>query len=261
MKFFIQLSYKGTHYFGWQRQPRHPSVQETLENALEKMLGYHVNCIGCGRTDTGVHASQYFCHIKVETDFAYDPVFRLNKMLPDDIAIHDFIKVPWEAHAQHDALSRTYAYRIHTIKNAFLSEMSTFYPKENMDTGNMQAAVELLKNYRDFRSFCRQPSIYKTTICEITEADLKVDGMGENLAFTFTADRFLRGMVRYMVGQILEVGYGRVSLGEFENLLKNGQAPRRFKSAHPQGLYLSEVRYGFFEKQVSPHIANENLIV
>ena len=248
MKFFIQLSYKGTHYFGWQRQPRHPSVQQTLEEALEKMLGYHVNCIGCGRTDTGVHASQYFCHIKVAEDFAYDPVFRLNKMLPDDIAIHDFIPVPWEAHAQHDALSRTYTYRLHTVKNAFDSELSAFYPKENMDLHTVRAAVETLGKYHDFRSFCRQPAIYKTTVCQLSQAALQVDDLGEKLTFTFTADRFLRGMVRYMVGQILEVAYGRVGLADFENLLKYGLPPRRFKSAHPQGLYLSEVRYGFLEK-------------
>lgn len=248
MKFFLHLSYKGTRYHGWQRQPNHPSVQETLEEALEKMLGYKVNCIGCGRTDAGVHASQYFCHIKVEEDFDYDPVFRLNKMLPDDIAIHDCIKVGWNVHAQHDAVSRTYTYHIHTVKDAFLSEVSAFYPKENMDTGSMQTAVGLLKNYRDFRSFCRQPGLYKTTICELTVADLKLDNQGESLTFTFTADRFLRGMVRYMVGQILEVGYDRAGLGDFENCLKTGQAPARFKSAHPQGLYLSGVRYDFLKK-------------
>ncbi len=247
MKFFLHLSYKGTHYHGWQRQPKHPSVQETLEVALEKMLGYKVNCIGCGRTDAGVHASQYFCHIKVADDFGYDPVFRLNKMLPDDITIHDCISLGWDAHAQKDAISRTYTYRIHTTKDAFLSELSTFYPKENLDMGLIEKAVETLTRYRDFRAMCRQPNLYKTTICELMAAQLVVENDGERLAFVFTADRFLRGMVRILVAQILEVGYGRESLEQFENYFKTGQPPTYAKTAHPQGLYLSGVRYGFLE--------------
>jgi tRNA pseudouridine38-40 synthase len=248
MKFFLHLSYKGTNYHGWQRQPKHPSVQETLEVALEKMLGYQVNCIGCGRTDTGVHASQYFCHIKVADDFDYDPVFRLNKMLPDDITIHDFIKVGWHAHAQNDAISRTYTYRIHTVKDAFLSELSAYYPKENLDIGIMEKAIEILTRYRDFRSMCRQPNIYKTTICELMSARLLIENSGERLTFEFTADRFLRGMVRILVAQILAVGCGKVPLETFENCLKTGQPPALAKSAHPQGLYLSRVRYGFLDE-------------
>jgi len=248
MKFFLHLSYKGTNYHGWQWQPKHTSVQETLESALDKMLGYKVNCVGCGRTDAGVHASQYFCHIKVTDDFSYDPVFRLNKMLPDDITIHEFIKVSWGAHAQKDAVSRTYTYRIHTVKDSFLSELSTFYPRENMDFGMMQKAVETLTRYRDFRGMCRQPDLYKTTICELTAASLVVEKEGDMLAFEFTANRFLRGMVRILVAQILEVGYGRVSLETFGNCLTTGQTPAVAKSAYPQGLYLSEVRYKYLEE-------------
>src|SRR5690606_11312881 len=130
--------------------------------------------IGCGRTDTGVHASQYYCHIKVEKEFDYDPVFRLNKILPEDIAIFAFIPVAREAHAQHDAVSRTYTYRIHTQKDAFLNEVSSFYTKENMDIERMKKAVALLPHYSDFRSFCKQPNLYKNTFCNITKATLDV---------------------------------------------------------------------------------------
>ena len=245
MKFLIHLSYKGTRYHGWQRQAHHPTVQEALEDALEKMTGTKINCIGCGRTDTGVHASQYFCHIKVEEDFNYDPVFRLNKMLPNDIVIHEIDKVEWNFHAQHDAVARTYTYRIHTEPDAFLNDLSAFYTKENLNVERMQAAIEILARQRDFRPMCRQPELYKTTICKLTEARLEVFEDGKHLEFTFTADRFLRGMVRIMVGQILEIGYVRLTLEAFENYFISGKSPARLKQAHPQGLYLSGVRYGF----------------
>ncbi len=245
MKFLIHLSYKGTRYHGWQRQANHLTVQEVLEDTLEKMTGAKINCIGCGRTDARVHASQYFCHIKVEEDFTYDPVFRLNKMLPDDITIHEFIPADWDLHAQHDAVARTYTYRIHTQPDAFLSELSAFYTKENLDVERMQAAVEILARQRDFRSMCRHPELYKTTICELTEARLDVFENGKRIEFTFTADRFLRSMVRILVGQTLQIGYGRLSLEAFENCFKTGQPPGRLKLAHPQGLYLSGVQYNF----------------
>ena len=245
MKYFIHLAYKGTRYFGWQRQPNHPSVQETLEDSIEKMLGKKINCIGCGRTDTGVHASQFFCHIKVDREFEFDLVFRLNKMLPDDIAILGFIPVGREAHAQHDAISRTYTYRIHNQKDAFLSEFSSFYPKENMDVDAMQKAVAPLPHYTDYRSFCKQPNLYKSTICNISEATLVVGKNSGSLVFKITADRFLRGMVRLLIGNILEVGYGNLALPDFDECLKTGKKLPRFKAAYPQGLYLSRVVYPY----------------
>lgn len=247
MKYFIHLSYKGTNYHGWQWQPMYPSVQGTLEVALEKMLGYKVSCSGCGRTDAGVHASQYFCHIKVTNVFEYDPVFRLNKILPEDISILDLIPVHWEAHAQKDAISRTYTYRIHTIKDALRSGLSAYYPKENLDLDLMNRALEILTRYRDFRAMCRRPSQYKTTICDLSAADLIIENGTKEFRFEFTANRFLMGMVRILVAQILEVGYGRGSLEQFENYFKTGYPPVHSKAAYPQGLYLSSVKYGYLD--------------
>ena len=245
MKYFIHLAYKGTGYHGWQRQPKHPSVQGVLENALERMLGKKTNCIGCGRTDAGVHASQFFCHIKTEKEFDFDPVFRLNKMLPDDVAIYGFIPVPKNAHAQRGAISRTYTYHIHTSKDPFLSEVSSFYPKENLETEIMEKAIRLLPSYPDYHSSCKQPHLYKSTICKISSASLQVDGDIEKLIFEITADRFLRGMVRIILGNVLEVGYGRMTLQEFENCLITGRPAKHFNMAYPQGLYLSEIVYPF----------------
>ena len=247
MKYFIHLAYKGTNYHGWQRQPNHISVQETLENAIEKMTGEKISCICCGRTDAGVHASQFFCHIKVETSFEFDPVFRLNHILPNDISIFGFIEVDEFAHAQYDAIWRTYTYYIHTSKNAFLSDISSIYPKEKLDIAEMKKATALLLTYRDYRAMCKQPHLYKTTLCNITEARLEADEQANRLKIVLTANRFLRGMVRLLVAHILKVGYGKMSLLAFENCLKTGIRAPYFRAAHPQGLFLSRVEYPYLK--------------
>jgi len=243
MKYYIHLAYKGTNYHGWQRQAGYPSVQETLEEALKKMLGKKVNCIGCGRTDAGVHASQYYCHIVVDQPFSYDPVFRLNKMLPGDISIFGFIEVDRHAHAQRDAVERTYTYRIHTAKNAFLSELSAYYPAENLDPEKLKAAAALLASHRDFRYQCRRPALYKSTICNIRKAEWTVEG--DRLDFAISADHFLKAMVRILVGNMLETAYGRLSLADFEDCLHGRRKVTFTHMAYPQGLYLTEVKYPF----------------
>ncbi len=245
MKYFIHLAYKGSNYKGWQNQPNAQSIQETLETAIEKMMGKKINCIGCGRTDAGVHASQFFCHIVLERKFDFDPVFRLNKMLPDDISIYEMISVPKEVHAQHDAISRTYTYRIHFRENPFLSDVSTFYSKENLDFEKMKMAADLILKHSDFKAFCKQPDLYKNTICDVSMARVVFFGETSRLNFIITSNRFLRGMVRLLMGNILEIGYGRMSLEEFENCLKTGNPPNHYKAAYPQGLYLSSIEYPF----------------
>jgi len=247
MKYFIHLSYKGSRYRGWQKQPNAPSVQAVLEEALAKMTGRKINCIGCGRTDAGVHARQFFGHIVVPEPFEYDPVFRLNKMLPDDIAVSDIFEVPRTVHAQHDAVWRTYEYYFHFRKDPFLSDISAFYSPEGLNLEAMARAVKQVSEARDFRSFCKQPDLYKNTLCEIASAELEPFSGGERLCFRIRADRFLRGMVRLLTGNILEVGYGRLPLEVFEDCLKNGTSAPYFKEAYPQGLYLSAVTYAFLE--------------
>lgn len=247
MKYFIHLAYKGTRYHGWQRQPNHPSVQETLEDAIRKMTGQQINCIGCGRTDAGVHASQFFCHIKVEEPFDYDPVFRLNKLLPNDISIYDFIEVKRDAHAQHDASLRTYTYRIHFDKNPFLSDVSSFYSKKNLDFEKMEQATALFRTCKDFRAVCKQPDLYNNTLCEMQEARMEINATKTRLIFTFSANRFLRGMVRIIIGNILEVGYGRLRLQDLVECLNSGISPTHFNSVYPQGLYLSGVEYPYLK--------------
>ncbi len=247
MKYFIHLAYKGTNYRGWQRQPNAPSVQAVLEDAVRKMTGQKINCIGCGRTDAGVHASQFYCHIVVDQAFEFDPVFRLNKMLPDDIAVFDFIEMPRGVHVQHDAVSRTYSYFVHDSKDPFLNDVSSFYSFEGMDFIKMNKAIELLQQQGDYRAFCKQPNIYKSTQCKVLNAGLIKNGAASQFRFQITADRFLRGMVRILVANILEVGYGKMELHEFEDCLVAGKKPTYFKEAFPQGLHLSGVEYPFLK--------------
>ncbi|MEM1322435.1 MAG: tRNA pseudouridine(38-40) synthase TruA [Bacteroidota bacterium] len=251
MKYLLELAYQGTHYHGWQRQPGFISVQEVLEEALVRMLGQKVNCIGCGRTDAGVHASQFFGHIVVVRPFDFDPVFRLNKMLPEDISISSCRAVSRGFHAQHDATERSYTYRLHTRKNALLSALSTYYPAEGLDIDQLRAAVGLLTQYQDYRAFCKQPDLYKSTICQLRRATLEVSKDQEQLKIILSADRFLRGMVRLIVGNALEVGYGRLPLSTFEQSLAEARPLPYFKQAYPQGLYLSGVVYPNIEPSIS----------
>lgn len=249
MKLFLHLAYKGTHYHGWQRQPGKPTVQQTLEDSLARILGRKVNCIGCGRTDAGVHASNYYCHIVLHDEPGFDLAFRLNKVLPSDISIHECLEAPREAHAQHDAVSRTYTYRIHTSKDAFLSELSAFYPADGLDVEKLPAAAALITRCKDFRGMCMQSALYKSTLCDVRHAGWTIAEDGKQLRFDITADRFLKGMVRILVGNMLEVAYGRMSLEAFGETLETGRRTPYFNAAYPQGLYLSGVEYPFFRRK------------
>lgn len=246
MKYFIHLAYKGTNYRGWQKQNDVKSIQEVLEEALRQMLHLDINCVSCGRTDAGVHASQFFCHIIVPELLDFDPVFRLNKMLPDDIAIFNFLPVERNAHAQNDATERTYNYFIHFHSDPFLNELSTLHDQD-LDLEKMKIAVSLVERYSDFKAFCKKPAIYKHTLCEIFSASLSINETNTRLRFQITANRFLRGMMRLLIGNILEIGMGKLSLEKFELCLKNGHALPFHKEAYPQGLYLSKVKYPYLD--------------
>lgn len=247
MRYFLHIAYNGTNYRGWQRQPTAISVQQVLEETISKMIGERTICVGCGRTDAEVHASKYFVHIEVDKAFDYDPVERLNRMLPNDIAIFDCIEMPARAHTQFDATNRSYEYRMHGRKNPFLREGSSYYPLSELNVEEMQKVVALLVNYEDYRAFCKTPDIYPTTICKVKSASLIVDEAREYAIFRITSNRFLRGMIRLLVGNMILVGQGRMSFSTFETHLKTGVSPKFYTAAYPQGLYLSDVKYPFEE--------------
>ena len=247
LRYFIHIAYHGANYSGWQKHPDGVNVQETLEKALTQLLKQPIGIMGCGRTDAQVHASQFFFHMDLEMEWDFDLFFRLNKILPDDIAIYDIIRMDGLPHARFDAIQRTYNYFIHTYKDPFLSGFSSLYLEPKLDLDKMKAAAALLPLYNDYRGFCKSPDRNTHTICNILSANFFVDASGDKIRFQISANRFLSKMVRIIVGRMLEIGRGTLSVDEFEHYLINKQTPPIIIPAYPQGLYLSKVTYPYLD--------------
>lgn len=223
------------------------SIQEVLETSLSKLLKTKITCLGCGRTDAQVHASQYFFHMDVDNPWNFDLYFRLNRMLAEDIAVFDIIPVEGYPHAQLDAVKRTYDYFIHTYKDPFLFGLSSFYPIKDSDFIKMRDASNLLLRYNDFSAFCRSPEKNPSNVCDVSSVHLYTDKNGDRIRFQITSNRFLKGMVRIIVKKLMDVGSGEISLDEFESYLALKTLPREASPSYPQGLYLSRVTYPFLD--------------
>jgi tRNA pseudouridine38-40 synthase len=247
LKHFFHIAYKGNNYHGWQRQSRAISVQQVIEDALSRILKEPVAIMGCGRTDTQVHASQYFFHLEVMRAWDFDLLYRLNRLLPPDIAVFEIIPVADNQHARFDAMQRTYNYFLHTYKDPFLSGNSALYVEPNLRLNEMQKAVKLLTTYNDYKAFCRTPASYKHTICHVSSALLFTNATGDRIRFQISANRFLAHMVRLIMGGLLEIGRGRWSVDQFEDCFSAGALPDFIKPAYPQGLYLSRVQYRYLD--------------
>lgn len=247
MRYFFHIGYNGANYRGWQKFPQIKSVQHTLETSISKILKMSITIVGCGRTDALVHAAQFFFHLDVDAELDSTMLFRLNKNLPDDIAVFDILLMDGLPHARFDAVRRTYDYFIHTYKDPFLSSISSLYPEKNLDLDKMKEAASLLTRYNDFRAFCKNAAMHRTTRCEVTAANLFVDTKGDRLRFTISANRFLRGMVRITMQKLLQVGNGKMSIDEFEHYLISKEPPSILKPAYPQGLHLSKITYPFLD--------------
>lgn len=241
------MGFNGYQYRGWQRQAGTVSVQEVVEKILSQVLKVPVSIMGCGRTDSQVHASQFFFHVDIEKPWDYDLLFRLNKLLPDDIAIFDIFPVEGNHHARYDATQRTYDYFIHTYKDPFLSTVSSLYLERNLDLDKMKQAVSLLPRYSDYGGLCKTPADYRTTICQVTSATLFTTKSGDKLRFQVSANRFLGRMIRIIVGKVLDIGRGELAVDEFENYLITRQTPKLIEPAYPQGLCLSKVTYPYLD--------------
>lgn len=245
MKYFLHLGYDGGNYHGWQNQPDVISIQEVIEEKLSLIFKKEMTIYGCGRTDAGVHASQYVAHIELDHALDFDLRFRLNKNLPKAIAIFDVLQVEDHQHARYDATSRTYDYFIHFKQDPVLTRYSSHYPIEELDIEAMKKVAAVLTSYQDFKAVCKRPNLYKHTRCQVTESKLYVNEAQGRMRFTITASRFLHGMIRICVQFMLNVGRGRMTFDEFEEMLATGSLTPVKHQAFPQGLYLSRVEYPY----------------
>jgi len=241
-RYFLQLSYKGSRYFGWQRQPNEISVQEVLEKALSTVLREDIAVVGAGRTDTGVHASFYVLHFDVSNEIQEPEklVYHLNRFLPGDIAVQNIKKVNNDFHARFSAASRTYKYFISTVKDPFNTE-TCYQFTVSIDVEKMNEAAKTLFEYTDFTSFAKLHTDVKTNNCKIFQAEWERND--NKMVFTIKADRFLRNMVRAIVGTLLEVGKGKITVDDFRSIIELKNRGAAGTSAPPQGLFLVDIEY------------------
>lgn len=243
MRYFIKLSYQGTAYHGWQVQKNAVSVQQLVNKALSTVLRIPIETLGCGRTDTGVHARQLFAHF----DYAQSidrarVVIAMNGLLPHDIAIQDIYEVSDTAHARFDAIARTYQYRICFSKDPFLNNFA-WHIYHIPAIEQMNKACEILMTHADFSCFSKSHTQVKTNICKITAARWVMQN--DELVFDITADRFLRNMVRAIVGTMLQIGRNELSLDQFVEILESKDRSMAGMSVPAEGLYLCKIEYPY----------------
>ena len=241
MRYLFEITYKGTHYHGWQSQANAVGIQQIVEESLCKLLREQISIVGSGRTDTGVHCVQQFFHSDINKEFDIDTmIIRLNSFLPKDIAIRSVRKIKPEVSARYDAFERTYEYHITRMKDP-LREGLAFYFFKPIHLPTLQQATALLSGTRDFECFSKVKTDVNHFICDVKSADW--NQKGDLLVFTITANRFLRGMVRAIVGTLLEVGTEKISVEDFKAIFKSKDRKKAGMNVPPEGLYLMNVKY------------------
>jgi len=247
LRYFIHLAYNGTPYNGWQIQPNATSVQETLNKAFSVLLQSEINLMGAGRTDTGVHAKEMYAHFDFEASIDIpNLVHKLNSFLPKDIVIYNIIPVHDDAHTRFDATKRTYEYHIHQFKNPFVNELSWYF-HQPLDIDLMNEAAKLLFNYTDFECFSKVNTDVNTFDCTIFEAHWK-RGEKDQLVFTISANRFLRNMVRSIVGTLVNIGLHKITIEDFAQIIESKSRDKAGFSVPAHGLYLTQITYDYISK-------------
>jgi tRNA pseudouridine38-40 synthase len=241
LRYFIELSYNGKKYHGWQIQPDAVSVQEKLNNAVSTVLQEQIEVVGAGRTDTGVHASQMFAHFNVENLVSGDVVHKLNSILPNDITVYNVFSVAEEKHARFDALTRSYEYRIWLGRNPFLLDFSWQIHSQKLNLFKMNEAAKVLLEYEDFQTFSKVKTEVYTFNCDVKAAFWKQEG--NLLTFHISANRFLRNMVRAIVGTLVDVGLEKISIHEFRQIIESKNRGNAGVSVPAKGLFLTQIKY------------------
>ena len=243
MRYFLELAYNGTKYHGWQYQPNASSVQETLNKALSTILKTTIDIVGAGRTDTSVHAKQMFAHFDCDSEInASQLVHKLNSFLPKDIAVFNIHLVHDDAHARFDATKRTYEYHIHQQKDVFENENSWYY-QNDLQLEKMNQACAILFEFTDFECFSKVNTDVNTFNCKIYEAHWKQEN--DRLVFTIAADRFLRNMVRAIVGTMINIGLEKITLADFTKIIESKDRNQAGFSVPAHGLYLTKIEYDY----------------
>ena len=241
MRYFIELSYQGKNYHGWQSQPDATSVQEEINKAISIVLQEEIIVLGAGRTDTGVHAEQMFAHFDTEQQLDDNFVFKFNSVLPEDIVIFNLEKVADDKHARFDALSRSYQYKIWLGRNPFLLDSTWQIHYQKLDVNAMNEAAAILLEYENFQAFSKVKTEVKTFNCNVTQATWIQNG--NDLTFHISANRFLRNMVRAIVGTLVDVGKHKISKEDFRNIILSRDRSNAGLSVPAKGLYLTEITY------------------
>ena len=245
VRYFIELAYNGAPFCGWQLQPNGVTVQGELERVLATLFRESVRLTGAGRTDTGVHALYYVAHFDAEKDDLHKDtslVKKINGLLPREIVVFRIIAVASDAHARFDAIARTYHYRIATMKNPFTIDLAYHFYRP-LDVAKMNEAATILPEYKDFTSFSKLHGNAKTNLCDITLAYWTEDSASGELKFVITANRFLRNMVRAIVGTMIEIGLGKCAPDDIRRIILAKDRGMAGTSAPPQGLYLANIEY------------------
>lgn len=240
LRYFLEIAYKGTNYHGWQVQKNAHSVQQELNQCLERLFQQSIETVASGRTDTGVHAEQQFVHFDIEKELNEDHLYKLNKILPWDISANGIYRVKDDANARFDAISRSYEYRISRTKNPFAQGL-TYYNGRELNLDKMRRASEVMYKYQDYESFSKVHTSVEHFLCDIMNVEWVEKK--DMLIFKIEANRFLRGMVRTIVGTLLEVGLERMTVKEFEEIIKMKDRKAAGRVVPAEGLYFTKIKY------------------
>ncbi len=248
MRYFVRIQYNGSDYHGWQYQPNAMSIQEAIESQLTLLHGRKIGIVGCGRTDTGVHAADYFFHFDSDKEWGQELAHKLNGMLDKNIAVIKIYRVDEKAHARFDADKRAYTYYIHFYKDPFKQKLSWQYPYYKLDASIMKEGAAFLLECDDFPMFCKSGSDVKNHICKIFKSELLVFESEQRMEYHIEANRFLRNMIRRIMGTLVQLGNGSMELNYFKETIRSKNAFKYINLAPPEGLYLSRIDYPFISK-------------
>ena len=248
-RYFIELAYKGTAYHGWQFQPNAMAVQEVLNQALQTYFRHPIETLGCGRTDAGVHATQFFAHLDLQQTLIADDFTKikksLNSLLPNDISLKNIHPVHADAHARFDAVKRSYEYHIHFEKDPFKTDHSWLI-KDRLNFEAMETAAQIILQYEDFGAFCKSNADNFTNICKLTKSTIELKNNG--IIYHVSANRFLRNMVRAIVGTLIDVGKQKIAPETMHQIIQSQNRSAAGSSVPAHGLFLTEVLYPYISK-------------